>query len=59
MTAQVTFRIKLPDEAEQCTPDQITEWLRFNLNENGFLAPSPVSDCEMTPVPFSVEWEYV
>jgi hypothetical protein len=59
MTIQVTFKVELPDEAQQCTTEEITDWLRFNVNENGILGHSPISDCELNPMPFSVEWEYI
>lgn len=59
MTIQVTLKVTLPDEAQRCTYKEITEWLRFNLHENGILEPSPISYCDVMPVPFSVEWEYI
>lgn len=54
---RVSFDLDLPPEAEKCSDAQIQEWLRFELHENGSMQDSPLSECEVYPLAFSVEWE--
>ena len=51
---EVRCEVEVPDELG-ATDTQVLAWVRFNLNENGILEPSPIQEREFEPVPFSVE----
>ena len=53
---EVRCEVDVPDElASQMSVDQIYDWVRFNLHENGSLGPSPIQNLDLEAVPFSVE----
>ncbi len=59
MRVRVTFDVDVPDEV-QATDEEIEEWLRFNLNDNGSMSnKNPLATREVTPVFPSFEWEKV
>ena len=51
----ISLKIKLPTAA---TEDQINEWLRFQLNDNGSMSVSnPLVHKTIEPVfPFGLDW---
>ncbi len=53
MKLRVTFDVIVPED----TPDdEIQEWLEFNLNANGTMEHSSISDTCMEAEPFSVQY---
>ncbi len=57
MRVRVTFDVEVPAEAN-ATDEQIEEWLRFNLNDNGCMSnDNPLATKGVAPVFPSFEWE--
>jgi hypothetical protein len=49
----VEFKLKVPAE---CNEDQLQEWLEFELNANGSMKHSPLSESGLEAESFSVRW---
>lgn len=52
MRITATMEIELPDT--DATPQQIQEWLEFNLSKSCQLLPSPIQDQDIRAI--SVSW---
>jgi len=51
---KVEFEMQLPVPA---TDDEIEEWLRFELHDNGSMqSHNPLSECEIDPIHGSIRW---
>ena len=54
---RVTFDVELPNI--EATDEEVEEWLRFNLHDNGSMSmKNPLADEEVEPVfpSFYIEW---
>lgn len=53
---EVRCEVEVPEEiATQVTEEQVEDWARFNLNENGELRDNPLQDLQLQAVSFTVE----
>ena len=61
MKIKIEFEIELPKtEGIQPTTEEIEEWLRYSLNDNGNMAcANPLSQFEVEPISGTFEWEEV
>ena len=53
MTYEIHCLVDVPDDLG-ATEEQVEEWVRFNLNENGRLGPSPIQNRGFEADAFSV-----
>lgn len=54
MKIRVNFDVEIPEKID---PEDIEEWLRFQLNESGVMdGKNPLVDRELEAVGFSVDW---
>ena len=55
MRVYVNFEVDVPEDA---TDDQIEEWLRFRLNDNGCMdGDNPLSKHDVEPIFGTFEWD--
>lgn len=52
----VSFDVEIPDV--DVTDRQVEDWLRFELNDNGSLMRSPISNNELEPIFGTFTWRW-
>jgi hypothetical protein len=53
----VSFDVEVPDV--EVADEQIDEWLRFELNDNGTMWYSPLTDKEVRPIFGTFHWRWL
>ena len=60
MRVRVTFEVEVPVVGREVTEDEVNEWLRFMLHDNGQMKNSnPLSSEDVEPVFGTFEWESI